>query len=672
MAIIGQKESRRKFKRRLIAAIVILILGLLAMPYVTFAMDEFLRSRGSMTEKITYLKGVHGLLKNNLQQQLAKYYIIMVLIIEFIYLTNNSNKHNTSEIIQLTEDIAIPKPAGEGQFGTARFATQKEVEKKLTKVIYKKDKVISYKDAKKLGLIVHMEKIGHKEIYYCMNEDGHILIIGGTRSGKTRGLIYQLIWLKTKEVVKKKSLIQKIFKIKLHKKERGRSFIATDVKGELSAFTGKPLKDNGFNVIELNFREPLKSIRYNFMVYINEAVDRGDIATAIDKTWDLVSQLVGIPKGEPLWTNGQACVLAASTLTVSMDSGKEEFRNLPNVYHFIGVMCREDDYGKLLFENYLAEKDSSHPAKEIFYTAEVAPGKTRASFFTSALSTLNLFTNWNVADMTSRSEFTIDEMVDKPTALFIIIPDEKETLNKLVTLFIQQTYLRCIEISTKRGGRLPILDIILEEFGNLPGLVGIGPMMSAGAGRGVRLTLVIQDYEQLKKNYKDEIGNIKGNCETIFLRSGNDDTVEAISKKLDTYTVKVGTSNVSNTTSFFKGDTNYSNGENLTSRRLLFPNEVNMINRPYSIFMPTGYHPSILKIPDLSEYRANKELGMGSEEFNEKLFMERDNERPIRESNPPKYWNVLNESKGIKKESIKEKVEEINFLNPFQVRKEEK
>lgn len=670
MAKTSQVKRKKLFKKRLSLSVVLLVISMVIIPYCSKFIDTLLRTQGKIEDKITFKEGVLGLLKNDGQRGIALIMLVAILLLIFIIMTGNSVSEGQIGTMIIAGEIEIPVPAGQGQHGTSRFLTQEEIDDSFTILEYKKGLLKTKVDFEKIGLVFGMIKKGAKEIIYCLNGDIHTLIIGATRSNKTRGMIFQSIWLKSKEIVQEekksviKFLIKKIFPKKekaeeeTERIERGKSFIAVDVKKEIYLFMGEKLKDEGMKEIVLDFDNPLKSMRYNYMMYINEAIDKNDISSAIEKTWDLVSQFVGIPKGEPLWTDGNSSVLASCILSVSMDAPKGN-RNLPNVHKFIGTMCKEDDEGKLLYEHYLAEKDDSYPSKSIFYMAEIAPGRTRGSFFTSALATLKLFTNWNIIQMSSESDFLIDDIVDNPTGVYLIVPDEKTTYYPLVALFVNQTYVRLVEIAKKRGGRIPIIDFFLDEFGNFPPIPIMGTMLSAGAGRGLRFTLVIQEFEQLKKKYKEDYENIKANCvNLVYLSTLSVTTKEEISKQLDNYTVEVKSSNVSNTLAAFRDNTNISQGSNLQARKLLTPEEVGRLNRPYSLVIRAGKHPAIMTMPDLSKYRANKELGLGNEAFNRKIYMEREEKRIERKTEIPKYWHPLNEMKednqdNYKKEDLK-------------------
>lgn len=82
------------------------------------------------------------------------------------------------------------------------------------------------------------------------------------------------------------------------------------------------------------------------MEEIISAIDSGNVAEAVDLTWDLVSVLVGDLKGEPIWHNGECATIAASILIVATEAPKE-YRNLTNVYYFLANMAKPDPFGEM-------------------------------------------------------------------------------------------------------------------------------------------------------------------------------------------------------------------------------------------------------------------------------------------------------------------------------------
>ena len=235
----------------------------------------------------------------------------------------------------------------------------------------------------------------------------------------------------------------------------------------------------------------------------------------------------------------------------------------------MAYMCQSDEMGNMPLNMFLDSLPDNHPAKGVFAMATIAADKTRSSFFTSALGTLRLFTNPNVAEMTSSTDFRLEDISSSKTILYMMIPDDNKKLYPLVSILITQLYQAQVKQASDHGLRLPIdTDYDLDEAGNFPFIPVLGNMVSAGRSRGVRVNLVLQDYQQLESKYKDDFENIKTNCQLkIYLKSDNEKTLKSISDSLGNYTVESVNASTSVSDNKSQG-ANYSSSSSLTARKL--------------------------------------------------------------------------------------------------------
>jgi len=314
--------------------------------------------------------------------------------------------------------------------------------------------------------------------------------------------------------------------------------------------------------------------------------------------------------------------------------------------------------GKNALSLYLDKLADNHPAKTVFAMAEVAADRTKSSFFTSAMGTLRLFTNPNVAEMTSKSDFSLEDIGREKTIVYLMIPDEKKTLYPLASILINQMYIAQVQVANENGLRLPVpTDYDLDEVGNMPVIPVLGNLASAGRSRGVRANLVIQDYQQLQTKYKDDFETIKTCCQVkVYMKSDNFKTLEEITKSLGKYTVEVTSASTSASTSRKSDDVNISNSSNMTGRDLLTSDELVLMGAPYALCMVTGEHPSIVELPDLSKYEINGIWGLGDEEHNRKLMEREEALREQRESMEVPLWGIWSEYKALLDEEANKKL----------------
>lgn len=524
-----------------------------------------------------------------------------------------------SEVVNITDKLKTPEIAGQGQHGTARWLKEKEFEKSF------KHNVLE-DDTEKFdsgGIIVGYKKEKQREKIYYINDNIHSLVVGATRSGKTRSIVLQTVGLLGKA---------------------GESMIISDPKAEIYHYTSEYLKELGYNIITLDFKNPTKSTRYNFLQPVIDAVNQNDFRKAEEYAWDITQSLVGNEetKMEKIWRDGEMSVIAGAIMSVVFDNRENpEFQNLTNVFSFISEMCKT--VGQTMpINKYIEGLPPEHPASTIFNIARIAPEKTRGSFFTSALTTLRLFTSKSIYGMTCQSDFSLKMSGEEKTVTYIILPDEKTTYYSLASLFVYQNYVALVEQADLRGGELKNrVNYILDEFGNFTTIPAFGNMLTVAGGRRIRFNLFLQSFSQLDNKYGKEVAeNIRDNCQTwIYLKTASNETANIISKKLGTYT----TSSYSKSNSY----SNYQNGSNsesmnLISRALLTEDEILRIERPYVLVIQTGLYPIITKLPDISKWKFNGLFGMGDQEHNRNLRLERENKRDIKEIQEIKLWGIWN------------------------------
>ncbi len=612
------KEKRRRHKFYALLGICWLVFAPVTVEVADGLFRGIFQNFGAFNMNLHYIRNAELLFMDKNRQILFLALSVLLFCGMLMLLYRARPQISAAETMEVAKGIHIPVPAGNGQYGTAHFMTDAELDDEFAKAVYSgKEKVKGL--LPNAGMIVDYTCQGKKEIIRYLNEAVNVIVLGATRCGKTRRLLMTSTWL---------NLLA------------GVNLFLVDVKGELYAFTNKFARLLGYEVRTLDFRTPAQSMHFNNLDEINHLLAEKRISEAVNKAWDIVSVLVGEPKGERIWTDGQCATIAAAILIVAQDA-PSGCKNLPNVYYFLAYMCEPDpETGEMAITDYLENLPSGHPARGAFQIAKIAPFRTRSSFFTSALATLRLFTDWNAADITGMSDYSFADTDEKKVITYLILPDEKTTYHPIGAIFIKQYYESLVEQAIKKGGKLDRRFIFrLDEIGNFPVIPAFGTMLSAGAGRNIFFELVLQDYQQLEGKYKDDFRNIRTNCQlTICLKVTDEQSTKVISTQLGNYTIQVNSASAS--VSDGRGDSSsYSSNSNLTGRALLFPDEISAIQKPDALILYEG-KKAITNLPDLSEYYANRDFGMGDEEFNKKLFLERMQERPLREIGEPRLWGI--------------------------------
>lgn len=583
MSSLTNKKMEKSTIIRLILISIIILADLIILPWLLkfpFFLVNDLATAPTHWFEYGLLRSIKAIF---IEPQFRKLYLFMQLPVMALIIGVGWNVHRLKKKNRIADGVGGPEPAGSGQHGTSRWQDKREMDKTCT---------VWYSDTeiKKGGIIFGMEKSKNgQEKVWLANDDLHTLIIGATRSGKSRKLILPSIW----ELAK-----------------AGESMVIGDPKGELYIYSKEYLEKQGYKVISLNLREPLKGNQWNILDIVNKAVDEGNIPRAAELAWDIANTITNqtpSTSSEPIWKNGEESTIASLLILTVLNSEFKFQRHMTTAYYLLAEYGQplEDETIPLL--DYIKTLPVRHPAKSAFATASIAPYKTRASFFTQALSDLRLFSDPNISDMTSKQDHEIEKIGIDKTAVFLIVPDEKSTRNVLATLYIDQVYQSMVDLANKRGGRIPRrVNFILDEFGNLPPIPEFDKKLTVAGGRGMKFTIAVQDVAQLKKLYDKNAQTITGNCHNwIYLKTADIETAKLISEKTGKYTVETENSSSSIQS---KGHS-LSHGVGLTGRPLLLPDEVLRWNIDESLVLPISYFPARYPLPDLSLWKANKDFG---------------------------------------------------------------
>lgn len=629
------------FKRRAIRIVGIIGLSFVIL-YASAFTAIFLDSTLKNPEQIKFVTDpvvMKQYISNNEQIRMFTIFFFVLLLLGIITLLVGGKSSFKVDMIEITPEIRTPAPAGQGQHGTAKWLPKEKFDQVFDSDIIDSKKLMQGKESFSAGgLVLGKEDIKTsifskrvKEKIYHITKDLHALIIGATRSGKTRCIVIQTI-------------IDLIL--------AGENVVVPDLKGELRDYTEDVAKKYGYEVIGIDFIHPYQSKRRNFLEPVIKALQRNDISRAIEETWSLVSQLVGEPpeNGEKLWNNGEAATLAASIMAVCYDNqDNPEYQNLTNVFYFITEMC-SDYRGALPLQFYIDSLPEEHPAKILLAATKVAAMRTRSSFYVSAIMTLKLLTIPAINQMTNASDFDIEKLIDegKKVIIYLGLPARDKTYFPLASLFLRQiSDLIDYVADEKYGGRVPVRwNFIDEEMGNFTKITNMRQQTSFGTGKGIRHFMFIQSYAQLDDVYGEKVSQIiQDNADIkIYLRSPNPTTKKKISEDLGNYTTRSYSKSNNTPSGTFRNGGSDGESSNLMGRPLLYPDEVGKLQRPYSLVMSDA-DPAIMYAPDLSQYAMNEFLGMGDEEHNNRLRQRKaeehkKNERP--HNSKMELWGIWN------------------------------
>ena len=355
--------------------------------------------------------------------------------------------------------------------------------------------------------------LNNKEAYVNNSED-HTIIIGSTGSGKTECGI-----LPTARILAK----------------AGESMVITDPKGEIYQKIGALLKEEGYKIILLNFRDPQKGNSWNPFTLPYKFYKEGKNDKAMELLEDLGANILTDPNNksnDPFWENASKDYFTALSIGLFEDAPEDAIN-----INSINLMATqgEQKFGRSFYDReYFTMKGETSPAyisaSAIINTAQ----DTKAGVLSTFRTKTRIFSSREaLSEMLSRSDFDMSTIGREKTAVFMMIHDEKKTYHALLTIFVKQVYESLIDEAFKcEGGKLPIrTNFLLDEFANMPALKDVDSMITASRSRNIRFTFIIQNFSQLNQVYgADMAETIKGNCNIHFLLTTELKALEEISK----------------------------------------------------------------------------------------------------------------------------------------------
>ena len=346
------------------------------------------------------------------------------------------------------------------------------------------------------------------------NGEYHNLVIGSTGSGKSQTIVEPMVEL----------LIKK-----------GESMIITDPKGELYKAASVYMKERGYNVVVLNFREPQNGNAWNPLTLPYQYYKDGNFDKATELLDDVALNILYDPNnksGDPFWEKSAADYFSGLSLGLFEDAKMEEI-NL-NSINYMSTVGEEKFAASNYIKEYFTLKGEASNAYVFASNTINSPTETKGGILSVFRQKIRLFASReNLSEMLSYSDFDMRNIGREKTAVFIIIHDEKTTYHGLATIFIKQCYETLIDVAQQNGGKLPFrTNFILDEFANMPPLKDVTTMVTAARSRAIRFTFIIQNFAQLKSVYGNEDAEtIKGNCgNLVYLISTELAALEEISK----------------------------------------------------------------------------------------------------------------------------------------------
>ena len=485
-------------------------------------------------------------------------------------------------------DSIKSKTVGDGQHGTARWATQGEIKKTFRSVPFQ---TALWRKGERLpgaqGLVLGCTGKKGQLTALVDSDDIHCLMIGASGVGKTAFFLYPNLEYACAS---------------------GMSFFASDTKGDLARNYGAIARDcYGYQVAVVDLRNPTRSDGYNLLTLINHYMDAcrrdpADLAARAkaEKYAKILSKTVINPDEENFAQNQYFYDAAEGVLTAvilllaeylppkRIHGELRERRHIVSVFKLVQELLAPSILpGKNEFQLLMDRLPEEHKAKWFSGSALTAAEQSMASVMSTVLSRLNTFLDSELEQVLCfDSTIDAESFAAKKSAIFLILPEEDQTKNFMAGLMIQTLSRELFSVADEHDGKLPCRVVFFcDELGTMPAF-DILPLFSAGRSRRLTLVPIIQSLAQLEKNYGKEGAEILAdNCQdTIFGGfAPNSQTAEVLSKALGSRTVMSG--------SISRGKNDPNQSLQMIERPLMTPDELKSIPKGHFIVMKTGTHP---------------------------------------------------------------------------------
>ena len=480
------------------------------------------------------------------------------------------------------------KTAGNGQHGTARWASSREIHKTYKAVPF--EPKTWRRDEKsrptEQGIIVGCESRGNETLALVDSGDVHCMMIGAAGVGKTAFWLYPNIEYAC---------------------ATGMSFMTTDTKGDIMRNYGSIAeKYYGYKISVIDLRNPMRSHGNNLLHLVNKYMDlyaetnevqykakAEKYAKIISKTIILSGMEGGNFGQNAYFYDAAEGLLTASILLVS-EFCKPAERHIVSVFKIIQeLLAPGKGRNRNQFQQLMEKLPADHKAKWFAGAALNTAEQSMASVMSTALSRLNAFLDSELETiLCNDTEIDAERFCKEKSAIFIIMPEEDSSKYFMVSLLIQQLYREILAVADENGGKLKNRVVFYcDEFGTLPKIESAEMMFSASRSRRVSIVPIIQSFAQLEKNYGKEGAEIIIDNTQLTVFGGfapNSESAQTLSKALGSKTVLSG--------SVSQSKSDPSRSLQMIERPLMTPDELKALPKGTFVVTKTGFYPMKVKL----------------------------------------------------------------------------
>lgn len=517
------------------------------------------------------------------------------------------------------------KTVGQGQYGTARWVTKKEVKKTYKRIDFQPNEWRNNPDSRptEQGIVVGCKNSRKGTTAMVDTGDVHALMIGAAGVGKTAYWLYPCIEYAC---------------------ATGMSFLSTDTKGDVVRNYGTIAeKYYGYKISVIDLRNPTRSHGNNLLHLVNKYMDlykaepeqlvykaRAEKYAKIISKTIILSGMDSASFGQNAYFYDAAEGLLTATILLVSEFCEPEERHIVSVFKIIQeLLAPTNKKGKNQFQLLMDYLPDDHKAKWFAGAALNTAEQSMSSVMSTALSRLNAFLDSELEQLLCfDTEIDAEKFCNEKCAIFIVMPEENPNTFFMVSLIIQQLYREILSVADENGGVLKNRCVFFcDEFGTLPKIDSAEMMFSASRSRRLQILPIIQSFAQLERNYGKEGADVIIDNTQLTIVGGfapNSTSAEVLSKALGSRTVMSG--------SVSRSKNDPSQSLQMIERPLMTPDELKSLSKGTFVVMKTGFYPMKVKLKLFFKWGI---------EFEEKYEVKENGNREVHYANRSELFNNI-------------------------------
>ena len=315
-----------------------------------------------------------------------------------------------------------------------------------------------------------------KEILKRILSDKKNLIVSGDISvGKTSNVLFPLV----REMIDEKQ-----------------SLLVLDSKEEYIKEYYDDLKSKDYNIVILNLRDLSKSEGWNPLEYPYNLYKDGKVDEAINYIEKQANAMFyDDSEVDQFWSNNSSDFYTGIVLGLFED-GKDNEINLSSVNSMFNSTDNKYSVNDYVTQYFKLKNPNSQ--SYIFASSTIsAPKETKGGIISVARQKLRTYvTREMLSTLLNKTTFSYEDILTKPTAIFVIARDENKYINNVATMFIEQLFT--ILVNSKIQNQF---NFVLDNIDDLERVNELSDMLSSGVSRNIKFEIATRSYEELIEKY---------------------------------------------------------------------------------------------------------------------------------------------------------------------------